>query len=47
MNGGEQHVWQYQADDSRLLRVEWQNGRFMLYEGESVLSADVRVIRAS
>lgn len=22
MNGGEQHVWQYQSDDSRLLRVE-------------------------
>lgn len=47
MNGGEQHVWQYQSDDSRLLRVEWQNGRFMLYEGESVIPADVKVIRAS
>lgn len=47
MNGGQQHVWQYQSDDYRLLRVEWQNGRFMLYEGEKVIPADVRVIRAS
>ncbi|GGF63332.1 hypothetical protein GCM10010912_05490 [Paenibacillus albidus] len=47
MNGGEQHVWQYQSDDYRLLRIEWQNGRFMLYEGEKVIPGDVRVIRAS
>lgn len=47
MNGGQQHVWQYQSDDYRLLRVEWQNGRFMLYEGEKVIPGDVRVIRAS
>jgi hypothetical protein len=47
MNGGTQHVWQYQSDDFRLLRVEWQNGRFMLYEGEKIIPADVRVIRAS
>jgi hypothetical protein len=47
MNGGDQHVWQYQSDDYRLLRVEWQNGRFMLYEGEKVIPGDVRVIRAS
>lgn len=46
-NGGEQHVWQYQSDDYRLLRVEWQNGRFMLYEGEKVIPGDVKVIRAS
>ena len=45
MQGGEQHVWQYQSDDMKLLRIEWQNGRFMLYEGESVLPADVRVLR--
>ncbi|MDQ8736526.1 DUF4178 domain-containing protein [Paenibacillus sp. LHD-38] len=45
MQGGEQHVWQYQSDDMRLLRIEWQDGRFMLYEGESVLPADVRVLR--
>ena len=47
MNGGEQHVWQFQSDESRLLRVEWQNGRFMLYEGERVISGDVKVIRAN
>jgi hypothetical protein len=41
----EHYVWQYQSDDQKLLRVEWQNGRFMLYEGEHVLSADVRVLR--
>lgn len=46
MNGGTQHVWQYQSDNSRLLRIEWQNGRFMLYEGERIIAGDVRVIRA-
>ncbi|MCT1400740.1 hypothetical protein AK95_12550 [Paenibacillus sp. LC231] len=44
---GEQHVWQYQSDDYKLLRIEWQNGRFMLYEGEKVIPGDVRVIRAT
>lgn len=47
MQGGEQHVWQYQSDDYKLLRIEWQNGRFMLYEGEKVIPGDVRVIRAT
>lgn len=46
MQGGEQSVWQYQSDDGRLLRIEWLEGRFMLYEGEDVLPADVRIIRA-
>ncbi|WP_274364771.1 DUF4178 domain-containing protein [Paenibacillus thermotolerans] len=45
MQGGEQYVWQYQSDNLKLLRIEWQNGRFMLYEGEHVLPADVRVLR--
>lgn len=45
MSGGEQSVWQYQADDMKLLRIEWLDGRFVLYEGESVLPADVKVIR--
>lgn len=45
MQGGEQHVWQYQSDDMKLLRIEWQDGRFMLYEGETVLPGDVRVLR--
>lgn len=44
---GEQHVWQFQSDDNHLLRIEWQNGRFMLYEGEDILPADVKVIRAT
>ena len=44
---GELHVWQYQSDDRRLLRIEWQEGRFLLYEGESILFADVRVLRGS
>ncbi len=30
-----------------LLRIEWQDGRFMLYEGEDVLPADVRFLRGS
>ncbi|CAH0121390.1 MULTISPECIES: DUF4178 domain-containing protein [unclassified Paenibacillus] len=47
MHGGEQYVWQYQSDDYKLLRIEWQDGRFMLYEGESVLPADVQVTRGS
>lgn len=47
MQGGEQHVWQFQSDDSRLLRIEWQDGRFMLYEGEWVLPADVKIIRGT
>jgi hypothetical protein len=45
--GGEQYVWQFQSDDNKLLRVEWQDGRFMLYEGETVLPADVQVLRGT
>lgn len=41
---GEQYVWEFQSNDRRLLRVEWQDGRFMLYEGETVLPADVQVL---
>ncbi|GGA23825.1 DUF4178 domain-containing protein [Paenibacillus physcomitrellae] len=44
--GGEQHVWQFQADDFSLLRIEWQDGRFMLYEGTKVIPGDVQVIRS-
>jgi hypothetical protein len=47
LSGGEQSVWQFQSDDMRLLRIEWLDGRFVLYEGESVLPADVQVIRGS
>lgn len=45
--GGEQHVWQFMADDNSLLRIEWQDGRFMLYEGVSVIKGDVEIIRSS
>lgn len=44
---GELYVWNFQSDNRKLLRVEWQNGRFMLYEGEFVLPADVQVLRGT
>ncbi|GKU76283.1 DUF4178 domain-containing protein [Paenibacillus sp. L3-i20] len=47
MYGGEQAVWQFQSDDRKLMRIEWQEGRFMLYEGEDILSADVEILRGS
>lgn len=46
-HSGEQYVWQFQSDQRHLLRIEWQDGRFMLYEGESVLPAEVQVLRGS
>ncbi|GED53304.1 DUF4178 domain-containing protein [Brevibacillus borstelensis] len=46
-SSGEQHIWQFQSDDRRLLRIEWQDGRIMLYEGESILPADVQIIRGT
>ncbi|MBC8081099.1 MAG: DUF4178 domain-containing protein [Gorillibacterium sp.] len=45
MQGGEQSVWLYQSDDMRHLRIEWQDGRFMMFEGEPVLPGDVCVVR--
>jgi len=45
--GGELYVWQYQSDSRKLLRIEWQDGRFMLYEGESILPADVEWLRGT
>jgi len=47
MQSGEQSVWQYQSDDRKLLRIEWLDGRFMFCEGESVLPADVEVLRTN
>lgn len=44
---GEQHIWQFQSDQRKLLRIEWQDGRIMLYEGDFVLPADVQVLRGS
>ncbi|WP_168119704.1 DUF4178 domain-containing protein [Paenibacillus sp. HB172176] len=47
MRGGEQSAWQYQSDDRKLMRIEWLEGRFMLYEGEEILPADVEVLRST
>jgi len=44
---GEQNIWHFQSDQRQLLRIEWQDGRFMLYEGETVLPADVQVLRGT
>lgn len=46
-SGGEQHVWQFQSDARKLLRIEWQDGRLIMYEGDSVIPADVQVLRSS
>ncbi|ABS23679.1 DUF4178 domain-containing protein [Bacillus cytotoxicus] len=43
----EQYVWEFQSDNRKLLRIEWQDGRTMMYEGEAILSADVQIIRAT
>lgn len=44
---GERSVWQYQADDCKLLRIEWQDGQFQFYEGDSLITADVRMLRGT
>ncbi|WP_026678465.1 DUF4178 domain-containing protein [Fictibacillus gelatini] len=44
---GEQFVWRFQSDQRKLLRIEWQDGRFMMYEGEPTIRADVQVVRAT
>lgn len=44
---GEQYIWQFQSDQRHLLRIEWQDGRMMMYEGEAVLPADVQVLRGT
>ncbi|MFD3450423.1 DUF4178 domain-containing protein [Microbacteriaceae bacterium 4G12] len=44
---GEQYIWDFQSDNRKLLRIEWQDGRMMMYEGEFILPADVQVIRAT
>ncbi|MFE6703444.1 DUF4178 domain-containing protein [Bacillus thuringiensis] len=43
----EQYVWEFQSDNRKLLRIEWQNGRTMMYEGEAIIPADVQIIRAT
>lgn len=45
--GGEQLVWQFQSDDTKHLRIEWKDGRYMLYEGSPVIAADVAVLKGT
>ncbi len=44
---GDMHVWRFQSDDRRLLRIEWMQGRFMLYQGERLLRSDVQLFGGS
>lgn len=44
---GEMNVWRFQSDDRRLLRIEWMQGRFMLYQGERLLASDVQLFGGS
>lgn len=46
-SSSEQYIWEFQSDNRKLLRLEWQDGRMMMYEGESVLTADVQIIRGT
>ncbi|WP_379971178.1 DUF4178 domain-containing protein [Ectobacillus sp. sgz5001026] len=46
-SSSEQYIWEFQSDNHKLLRLEWQDGRMMMYEGESVLTADVQIIRGT
>lgn len=42
----ERYLWDFQSDDRKLLRIEWQAGQMMLYEGEAVLPMEVRIIQS-
>ncbi len=44
---GEQYVWKFQSDNRKLARIEWQDGKLLLYEGESVMPAEVRVLHGA
>ncbi|NBI30598.1 DUF4178 domain-containing protein [Chengkuizengella marina] len=44
-SAGEQSVWIFQSDDRKYLRIEWQDGRFMFYEGEDVLTGDIDILQ--
>lgn len=46
-SSGEQYIWEFQSDNHKLLRLEWQDGRMMMYEGETILTADVQIIRGT
>lgn len=42
----ERYLWDFQSDNWKLLRIEWQSGQMMLYEGDDVLPMDVRIIQS-
>ncbi|MDD9148759.1 MULTISPECIES: DUF4178 domain-containing protein [unclassified Sporolactobacillus] len=42
----ERYLWDFESDDRKLLRIEWQAGRIMLYEGETVLPMEVKIIQS-
>ncbi|GGL48326.1 DUF4178 domain-containing protein [Sporolactobacillus putidus] len=42
----ERYLWDFESDDRKLLRIEWQSGQMMLYEGEAVLPMEVRIIQS-
>lgn len=42
----ERYLWDFQSDNGKLLRIEWQAGQMMLYEGEDVLPMDVSIIQS-
>lgn len=42
----ERYLWDFQSDQHQLLRIEWQAGQMMLYEGAQVLAMDVSIIGA-
>lgn len=45
-SSSERYLWDFQSDNWKLLRIEWQAGQMMLYEGEDVLPMDVRIIQS-
>lgn len=40
------YLWDFQSDNWKLLRIEWQAGQLMLYEGEDVLPMDIKIIQS-
>lgn len=46
VSSNERYLWDFQSDHWKLLRIEWQAGQMMLYEGEDVLPMDVRIIQS-
>lgn len=42
----EHYLWDFESDNWKLLRIEWQDGQMMLYEGEDILPMDVKIIQS-